>query len=440
MPVPFSDLSARVIDTTLSSTSNNAVESDALHAHLQATYVKVADVTSDRTDVVNGGTTIPNSNAVSQKLVHEYMTIAEIGSNYATIYGNASNNFAASALTADKLTLSGTREVRANGGALKLVVGNSDNLPNLQTTNLISGTAKSVYLQPGLGTNGAIVSNHNIEFFQDSENKTTISAPDEIILNAKQANDHKLTLTCPSASAATGAGSLVSTEPFTAPSLTASDSLIYGGDSQTSPPIALQIKNALETNTTDLMRLAPFNTGTYRLDPEYNHVKFRTFNGSKDIMLRGENRAYLVGGSATWANAARITLQRLSNAPRVDIEGAVVANSTITCTSLTQTSDRRLKRNLAPIHGALATIRKLSPQTYDKQGHADAGFVAQEIETIPELKPYVSTPEDEAPKGLNYSALFSHAVAALQELDSVVQRQASTITALAARISALESR
>ena len=65
MPVPFSDLSARVVDTTFSATSDNAVESDALHAHLQATYVKVADVTSDRTDVVNGGTTIPNSNAVS---------------------------------------------------------------------------------------------------------------------------------------------------------------------------------------------------------------------------------------------------------------------------------------------------------------------------------------------------------------------------------------
>ena len=123
------------------------------------------------------------------------------------------------------------------------------------------------------------------------------------------------------------------TMPFTAPTLTASDSLIYGGDSQSSPPIGLHIKNALEPNTTDLMRLAPSNTGTNRIDPEYNHIKFRNFNGSKDIMLRGETRAYLVGGSTTWADAARITLQRISNAPRVDIEGAVVADSTITCTS-----------------------------------------------------------------------------------------------------------
>ena len=181
------------------------------------------------------------------------------------------------------------------------------------------------------------------------------------------------------------------------------------------------------------MRLAPFNTGTYRLDPEYNHVKFRTFNGSKDIMLRGENRAYLVGGSATWADAARITLHRVSNAPRVDIEGTVVADSTITCTSLTQTSDRRLKSNITPISDALATIRKLSPQTYEKQGHADAGFVAQDVEKILELQPYVSTPGDESPKGLNYSALFTHAVAALQELERVVQSQASRITALEAR-------
>jgi hypothetical protein len=96
-------------------------------------------------------------------------------------------------------------------------------------------------------------------------------------------------------------------------------------------------------------------------------------------------------------------------------------------------SDARLKRNLAPITDALATIRKLSPQTYDKQGHAGAGFVAQHVETLPELAPYVSTPEDEAPKGLNYSALFTHAVAALQQLDQVVQSQASRIAALEAK-------
>ena len=233
---------------------------------------------------------------------------------------------------------------------------------------------------------------------------------------------------------------ITANQQITAPTLKATDSLIYGGDSQSSPPIGLHIKNTLETNTTDLMRLAPLNTGTARIDPEYNHIKFRTFNGLKDLLVRGEDRLFLVGGSTVFNDAARITLQQVSSTARVDINGEVVTDSTITCTSLTQTSDARLKRNLAPISDALATIRKLLPQTYEKQGLLDAGFVAQEVETIPELKPYVSTPEDEAPKGLNYSALFTHAVAALQELDTIVQRQASTITALVARISALEGR
>ena len=234
---------------------------------------------------------------------------------------------------------------------------------------------------------------------------------------------------------------ITANQQITAPTLKATDSLIYGGDSQSSPPIGLHIKNTLETNTTDLMRLAPLNTGTARIDPEYNHIKFRTFsNGNKDLLVRGEDRLFLVGGSTVFNDAARITLQQVSSTARVDINGEVVTDATITCTSLTQTSDARLKRNLAPISDALATIRKLLPQTYEKQGLLDAGFVAQEVETIPELKPYVSTPEDEAPKGLNYSALFTHAVAALQELDTIVQRQASTITALVARISALEGR
>ena len=60
-------------------------------------------VTSDRNEIVNNGTKIPDGNAVSDKLVNEYMTIDEIGSLYAPIYGNASNNFAADALTASSV-------------------------------------------------------------------------------------------------------------------------------------------------------------------------------------------------------------------------------------------------------------------------------------------------------------------------------------------------
>ncbi len=102
------------------------------------------------------------------------------------------------------------------------------------------------------------------------------------------------------------------------------------------------------------------------------------------------------------------------------------------------TSDIRLKSNLTPIHEAMETIRKLSPQTYDKfesipatgKSHPDAGFVAQHIETVPELARFVITPPEDAPKRLNYSALFTHAVAAIQELDRLVQDQAARISAL----------
>ena len=86
MPVPFGDT-----DTASSST------------------LKVSDVTSDRNDIVSNGEKIPNANAVYRKLANSYMTVDEIGGNYAPIYGHASNNFAANALTADKLTVSGTR-------------------------------------------------------------------------------------------------------------------------------------------------------------------------------------------------------------------------------------------------------------------------------------------------------------------------------------------
>ena len=119
------------------------------------------------------------------------------------------------------------------------------------------------------------------------------------------------------------------------------------------------------------------------------------------------------------------------------------------------TSDDRLKHNEQPISNALEVVRRLSPQVYDKslslevleQTTRDAGFIAQEVHQIPELSHFVTPPETdpEIPNPdllwrVNYTPLFTYAVAGVKELDAIVQAQQTEIDSLKARLTALENR
>jgi hypothetical protein len=109
------------------------------------------------------------------------------------------------------------------------------------------------------------------------------------------------------------------------------------------------------------------------------------------------------------------------------------------------TSDDRIKFNETTIENALHTIRAMSPQTYDKNRDEmpsvkEAGFIAQELFEIDELRPYVKEPSGETELfAVNYNAIFTYAVAALKELDSIVQSQAKTIASLETRLNRLTS-
>ena len=120
----------------------------------------------------------------------------------------------------------------------------------------------------------------------------------------------------------------------------------------------------------------------------------------------------------------------------------------------TQLSDDRIKFNETNITNGLEVIRKLSPERYTKRlptekiGIEEAGFIAQEVMAIPELKFAVKHPEKELIAGdpntryyaVAYESIFTYAVAGLKELDTIVQKQAQLISSLEARIKTLESK
>ena len=124
---------------------------------------------------------------------------------------------------------------------------------------------------------------------------------------------------------------------------------------------------------------------------------------------------------------------------------------TITCTSTATayntSSDYRLKENIVPMTGALAKVSQLNPVTYNwkSDGSASEGFIAHELQAVvPQCvageKDAVDAEGNPVYQGIDTSFLVATLTAAIQELKALVDTQASTITTLTDRITALENK
>ena len=120
-------------------------------------------------------------------------------------------------------------------------------------------------------------------------------------------------------------------------------------------------------------------------------------------------------------------------------QGAIYANATNT-TQYQTSSDYRLKENIAPMMGALDTVAQLKPCTFNwkSDGSASQGFIAHELQAVvPECvggeKDAVDTDGNPKYQGVDTSFLVATLTAAIQE-------QQALITALTARIEALEAK
>jgi hypothetical protein len=112
-------------------------------------------------------------------------------------------------------------------------------------------------------------------------------------------------------------------------------------------------------------------------------------------------------------------------------------NCTTTSTSYVTSSDYRLKENVAPMTGALATVSQLKPVTYKwkADGSDGQGFIAHELQAV---VPDCVTGEQDAVdaegkpiyQGIDTSFLVATLTAAIQELNAKVDAQAEQIKKL----------
>jgi hypothetical protein len=119
--------------------------------------------------------------------------------------------------------------------------------------------------------------------------------------------------------------------------------------------------------------------------------------------------------------------------------GSLVGNiaTTASATSYVTSSDYRLKENIEPMTGALATVQALNPVTYKWKvdGSDGQGFIAHELqEVVPECvtgeKDAVNDDGSIKAQGIDTSFLVATLTAAIQELKATVDAQAARIAAL----------
>jgi hypothetical protein len=125
------------------------------------------------------------------------------------------------------------------------------------------------------------------------------------------------------------------------------------------------------------------------------------------------------------------------------------------------TSDDRLKHNESNVIDALDAIRQLQLQTYqktrilkdadfngilDEPYEIETGFIAQEVEKIPQLNKFVakmqnfdSSDNTQEIYYLTYNGIFLYNVAATKELDNIVQAQQNEINELKSKLNELLS-
>jgi hypothetical protein len=110
-------------------------------------------------------------------------------------------------------------------------------------------------------------------------------------------------------------------------------------------------------------------------------------------------------------------------------------------------SDYRLKENIAPMTGALATVTQLKPVTYKwkSDGSDGQGFIAHELaEIVPDCVNGAKDAVDEdgniKPQSVDTSFLVATLTAAIQEQQALIESLTTTVNSQAQLISSIQEK
>ena len=146
-------------------------------------------------------------------------------------------------------------------------------------------------------------------------------------------------------------------------------------------------------------------------------------NSGMSVYVGGAGNAQAIIGHSTSSGSGQAYAAFLYNAGTI---GSITQNGT-TAVSYNTSSDYRLKENVQPMTGALDTVAKLKPVTYDwiSDKSKGQGFIAHELQAVvPECvtgkKDAVDAEGKPVYQGVDTSFLVATLTAAIQELNAKV--------------------
>jgi hypothetical protein len=219
-------------------------------------------------------------------------------------------------------------------------------------------------------------------------------------------------------------------------------------------------RNIANTGTTSVDFYKPTGSGFSLLNNDTNASNFTSFNVGASERMRIDSSGNCMVGTTTANNNNTMSFAwNIANGNQYcnHINGTAsgtgyiqfiyngtgigsITQSGTTAVAYNTSSDYRLKENIAPMTGALATVSQLKPVTYSwkADGSDGQGFIAHELQAVvPDCvtgeKDAVDAEGNPIHQGVDTSFLVATLTSALQE-------QQALITALTARITALEAK
>jgi hypothetical protein len=211
-----------------------------------------------------------------------------------------------------------------------------------------------------------------------------------------------------------------------------------GGNSSASIAKRLQVENGTDVQLGGGGYVVVGDTQGANIAIDNNEIVARNHGATSTLFLNND------GGNVSLISngIGNVGIGTSSPAQKLHVNGSIQAScGVLSC------SDERFKTHIEPLSGALTTVQKLRPVSFDWRvadfpernfrAGRDSGFIAQEVESAaPEL---VQKGADGF-YSLEYSKLTPLLTAAIQELQATVNRQRTQVEALQSELATLRAR